>query len=211
MVGGTKEVNWDICASLSPDLVVFDREENTAPMADSCPYPWHATHVTSVSDVGGAFILLGEVLGNDKVVALGEDWNRLSREPVAPFPGWDRVPGLIHSLGLPPASVDRIEYMIWKDPWMAVGRQTFIGSMLSRVGLGGLMKRHEKPYPELDPSDLPAANTFYLFSSEPFPFERYAEELEESGFNGALVDGEFYSWFGLRSFRLLDAYLKSRP
>jgi hypothetical protein len=34
--------------------------------------------------------------------------------------------------------------------------------------------------------------------------------LAELGFNGALVDGEFYSWFGSRSYRLLNQYLTEK-
>ena len=48
VVGGTKEIHWERCAKLKPDLVVFDKEENNKEMADSCPFPFHATHVSSI-------------------------------------------------------------------------------------------------------------------------------------------------------------------
>ena len=56
---------------------------------------------------------------------------------------------------------------------------------------------------------LPDPDVFYLFSSEPFPFGRHVDALTEAGFNGVLVDGEFYSWFGTRSFRLLKQFMES--
>ena len=34
-VGGTKEVNWQRCLALEPDLVVMDKEENTLEMAQA--------------------------------------------------------------------------------------------------------------------------------------------------------------------------------
>ena len=82
--------------------------------------------------------------------------------------------------------------------------------LLQKVGLGDFLDAYEKPYPEISNEDLPREDTLYLFSSEPFPFERYVEELEGLGFNGVLVDGEFYSWFGSRSYRQLKAYLIER-
>ena len=51
VVGGTKEVNWEKCAEFNPNLVVFDKEENNKEMADSCPFPFHATHVSSIQNI----------------------------------------------------------------------------------------------------------------------------------------------------------------
>ena len=116
---------------------------------------------------------------------------------------WKNIPGLIDKVGDPVLEGARVEYMIWQDPWMAISRNTFIGSMLSKVGLGGQLPEHARPYPTLEDESLPRADTFYLFSSEPFPFERYVDDLTQRGFNGAIVDGEYYSWFGTRSYRRL--------
>jgi hypothetical protein len=98
--------------------------------------------------------------------------------------------------------------MIWQDPWMTISRSTFIGSVLIKTGLGQLLPDYSKPYPELTSIGLPEADTCYLFSSEPFPFARHIEGLESKGFNGALVDGEFFSWFGIRSYRMLRNYVE---
>lgn len=204
VVGGTKEVNWDACRKLRPDLVVMDREENTREMAEACPFPWHATHITSVSHVGGELAALAEKLDNEALRTLASDWDALAARPPAKFSGWEALPGFEQMIG---QAVDapRLEYMIWRQPWMAVSKDTFIGSMLQKVGLGDYLANHDAPYPEI--SDLPREDTFYLFSSEPFPFARYVDELATLGFNGALVDGEFYSWFGSRSYRQLKNWL----
>ena len=91
---------------------------------------------------------------------------------------------------------------------MAVGPQTFIGSVLRKIGFSEFLRVSDKKYPILDPIQIPDPSTLYLFSSEPFPFERYMGELEELGFNGALVDGEFFSWFGRRSYLMLSEFVK---
>lgn len=208
-VGGTKQVNWEACAVLKPDLVVMDKEENTLSMAESCPFPWHATHITSIESVGNEFVQLADEIQNDRLQMLANAWQELNDYPSAAFEGWDRLPGLLQLIGNPDG-FKRIEYMIWRDPWMCISSQTFIGSMLGKIGLGQYLDAREKPYPELSDTDVPREDTAYLFSSEPFPFARYVEELESLGFNGALVDGEFYSWFGSRSYRQLKAYLQKQ-
>lgn len=209
VVGGTKEVNWDTCADLHPDLIVMDREENTLQMAKSCPFPWHATHIVSIESVGDELGSLARRIESIELATLSEKWNELSDSPEARFSDWPQLPGFKQLIGSGEGDFKKIEYVIWKNPWMAVSRNTFIGSVLTKVGLGEWLPDHNKPYPKLDADAIPASDTFYLFSTEPYPFERYVGELESLGFNGALIDGELYSWFGSRSYRLLNQYLAS--
>ncbi|MBL6691646.1 MAG: Fe3+-siderophores ABC transporter protein [Pseudomonadales bacterium] len=209
VVGGTKDVNWDLCETLKPDLVVMDREENTLPMAEDCPFPLHATHVTSIESVGTELQKLASVVSDTALDQLGKDWQVLADIPDLDFRGFTELPAVFDRVGERSSGFERIEYMIWRNPWMAVSQQTFIGSVLKKVGLSDFMPDHEKPYPELDASRLPDPDTYYLFSSEPYPFGRHVDALSQAGFNGALVDGEFYSWFGSRSYRLLKQYMET--
>jgi hypothetical protein len=204
-VGGTKEVNWQRCLALAPDIVVMDREENTLEMAKSCPVPWVATHITSVDDVGRELDVLADRLCSDPLAEMAADWRALAAKAVGRLSSLDSIPGETARIGQPERCT-RVEYLIWRDPWMTVGRHTFIGSMLERVGLGDYLDLSQENYPQL-PTEPPHADTCYLLSSEPYPFERYLEELQAAGFNGVLVDGEFYSWFGVRSYRALNNYL----
>ena len=177
VVGGTKSVNWDRCHQLKPDLVVMDREENTLPMAESCPFPWHATHITSMGTVGDELQTLAGKLQNPKLEKQAADWQSLAAMPNLDFTGWDHLPGFMQAIGSI-QDVTRIQYMIWQDPWMTISRSTFIGSVLIKTGLGQLLPDYSKPYPDLTGSELPEAGTCYLFSSEPFPFARHIEGLE---------------------------------
>ena len=208
VVGGTKRVNWGKVAELSPDLVVMDKEENTREMADSCPLSWHATHVTSIQSAGKELMELAQCVASPDLEALASGWRALAKTPAKTFPGWGALPGVESLIGDSFVKFDRLEYMIWRDPWMSVGPNTFIGSVLKKIGLSQYMKCHTTAYPELT-GNLPEEGTFYLFSTEPYPFTRYTEELAANGFNGALVDGEFFSWFGIRSYRVLQHYLQT--
>jgi len=206
-VGGTKAVDWERCAALKPDLIVMDREENTREMAESCPYDWVATHITSVNNVGVAMLLLAERIDNEPLNDLAQGWNELAAITPQAINTLSELPGLECLVGDPAGDIQKIEYLIWRDPWMSIGQQTFIGSVLTLVGLGHALPDHPVPYPALDEDVLPELDTLYLFSTEPFPFARYVAELTAQGFHGAVVDGEFYSWFGSRSYRLLKSHL----
>ena len=133
VVGGTKEVNWDTCADLHPDLIVMDREENTLQMANSCPFPWHATHIVSIESVGDELGSLARRIESIELATLSEKWNELSDSPEARFSDWPQLPGFKQLIGSGEGDFKKIEYVIWKNPWMAVRRNTFIGSVLTKV------------------------------------------------------------------------------
>ncbi len=207
-VGGTKGVDWDKCRELKPDLVVFDREENIKEMAESCPFPWLATHMKSVADLAPELARLAEATESSELAKHADDWQQLSNSKSLQQPRFSALPGLLQPLHHS-GSFERIEYIIWRDPWMAVGPTTFIGSMLAQLGFADLLAMHNENYPVLDEREMQRHDTFYLFSSEPYRFLRYHDELLEQGFNGAIVDGEVYSWFGIRSYRALNHYLNN--
>ncbi|NND83154.1 MAG: Fe3+-siderophores ABC transporter protein [Gammaproteobacteria bacterium] len=206
-VGGTKGVDWTRCAALRPDLVIFDREENLKAMADECPFPWHATHITSVDSAGPELARLAESLNNAGLAQMAADWVALAARPARQMAPIAELPGVIDWLQPPPDSVQQLNYIIWRDPWMAVARHTFIGSVLERLGYAPLLAEFDSVYPELEEAQMQTEGCVNLFSSEPYPFARHTDALRAAGYHGALVDGECFSWFGIRSYRFLQAHL----
>jgi iron complex transport system substrate-binding protein len=211
-VAGTKDINWQKIEQLQPDLVIFDKEENTLEMANACPYPYIALHILSVDNVGPELKRLAEKLDNVALAQVATRWQQVSHLPAKKWSPTEVIPAVISTLKAQsqqsePVNINKIDYMIWKNPWMAIGPNTFIWSMLEKLGFADhLIKRTEK-YPNLGEEIKPDPNTFYLFSSEPFPFERYQNELTALGFNGAVIDGESYSWYGIRSLEFLETQL----
>jgi ABC-type Fe3+-hydroxamate transport system substrate-binding protein len=94
----------------------------------------------------------------------------------------------------------RCAYLIWRKPWMAVGADTFINSMLEQCGLINIAADWSGRYPEFDLKALVDANPeIVLLSSEPFPFEeKHLLEISEALplAKVILVDGEMFSWYG---------------
>ncbi|MEK6553965.1 MAG: hypothetical protein AABZ31_01895, partial [Bdellovibrionota bacterium] len=73
--------------------------------------------------------------------------------------------------------------------------------------LGLILPTFEVKYPVLELNDYKKSKTLILFSSEPYPFLKYEEELKKLGYPSVLVDGENFSWFGIRSIRFLENFI----
>jgi ABC-type Fe3+-hydroxamate transport system substrate-binding protein len=104
----------------------------------------------------------------------------------------------------------RVCYLIWKDPYMTIGGDTFIHNMLQHAGFENIFQ-DKKRYPKTSLEELNQLSFEYLFlSSEPFPFkQKHADELQEllPGKKIILVDGEIFSWYGSRLIKA-PAYFK---
>ncbi|WP_232469250.1 helical backbone metal receptor [Bdellovibrio bacteriovorus] len=206
IVGGTKDVSWDLVVDLKPDLVLLDQEENPLEMAEECPVPYLATHVHSLASLQKELARLGEHFENPQLMEMSVE--ALDLVEAAPLK-WDlqKIPGFLEWVRPPGKSYDEVLYLIWKKPWMSVSRETYIGSVLEKLGARVAEFPEGEKYPVVELEDF--KNAFYLFSSEPFPFQKKIGDLKALDIDGAIVNGESYSWFGVRSIEFLkEAYLQ---
>lgn len=205
--GGTKDLDRNKLFSVKADYLVLDREENPKWMADESPIPILDTHIQSVHDLPNELQRMSALLRNQKLDQLARKWQTiidLSANESALRTNWQDLPGVIQWVHLPNQPVKKVLYVIWKDPWMVVSHNTFIGSMLDLVGAGTRLPSFDKKYPELDILQEDRESTLLLFSSEPYPFCKKIADIQNLGFPSALVDGELFSWFGLRSLKLFS-------
>jgi ABC-type hemin transport system substrate-binding protein len=104
----------------------------------------------------------------------------------------------------------RFVYLIWRDPWMAAGEDTYISKMLASLGLENIVKNAER-YPVVTPSHLLSLRPdVVLMSSEPWPFrKRDAEAWRlEAGPAGPpiyWIDGKAMSWYGTTTLDTVHA------
>lgn len=196
-IGGTKDVNLAKLRRLAPTHVLVNVDENQRETADALrefvpqvivTHPRAPQDVIAlIDDVAARFGTLPGVLQAAK--GMRED---LQRELDRPRHG---------------SAVD-VLYLIWKDPWMTVARDTYIASLLATVGWNTL--------PALNGGDAGAARyptlrgdepwltdvSEVLLSSEPYRFG--ADHIADAQrlcpqATVRLVDGELLSWYGPRT------------
>ena len=95
----------------------------------------------------------------------------------------------------------RTAYLIWRNPYMTIGGDTFINDMILQCGFENVFASKTR-YPEISIAELQTANCkLLLLSSEPYPFKQnHIDELQQHLPNTkiVLVDGEMFSWYGSR-------------
>lgn len=192
-IGGTKTINVEAVLALSPDLVIANKEENTKEAIEliqkHCPV-W----VSDVKDLKSAremIAALGEVLDTKQVA------KELCSSIIDNFSNFQQ-----NNLNQKNAlKGKRAAYFIWRNPWMTVGNDTFIHSMLESIGLVNVFEKDTR-YPTTTLEALEAVQIdFVLLSSEPFPFkEKHIKEIQAFLPHSQilLVDGEYFSWYGSR-------------
>ncbi|MEO7150632.1 MAG: helical backbone metal receptor [Burkholderiaceae bacterium] len=200
-VGGTKTVNLVKLRRLMPTHVIVNRDENRRETVDALrawpdPPTLIVTHpldpqdnLALVEQIVGAFAGIDGVV--ERGLALSAD---LRRELDLTRP--ERRPS------------QQVLYLIWRDPWMTVARDTYLSRLLARVHWQTLPDRHggdtgAARYPVLDGREPWLAEVDeVLLSSEPYAFgpaDLAAAQALCPGARVQLVDGELLSWYGPRA------------
>ncbi len=203
IIGGTKSVEWPLTSNCQ--YVIIDKEENTLHMAEASPYPTLITHVQSLPCLAKDLRKLATHLESPKLYELSQECHTLCnpsvKKPV------EELPGVIEWVQRPRKKIKTLLYLIWRNPWMCVSQETFIGDMLSTLGYGHLLPSFSKKYPCIDLKTYNPETTLLLCASEPFPFHKKTKELAKLPFPSAVVSGECYSWFGVRAIQFLKSCL----
>lgn len=200
-VGGTKDVKLDALRALNPTHVIVNIDENdrsTFQQIQAFAPHVIVTHPNAPEDNIELYRLLGETF--DALDRAEQLVTQLQSELDACR--------AIEWLG------ERVLYLIWKDPWMAVACDTYIARTLACVGWrvtlppGGWSGAAR--YPVVPDIAAAAQNVDrVLLSSEPFMFglPHVAELHGQLHVPIDLIDGEMTSWYGSRAIRGL-AYLR---
>ncbi|MBK9274074.1 MAG: ABC transporter substrate-binding protein [Flavobacteriales bacterium] len=186
-VGGTKQVDLEKVRALSPDLIIGNKEENSQADIETLEREF-PVWMSDVRDLSGALDMIrrvGALTGTDSMaVQLNSDIEQAfsSLRPLSP-----------------PRSA---AYLIWHEPMLVAGTDTFVNDMLTRCGLTNAFAHRTERYPEVSPGQLAAADPdVILLSSEPFPFAEMHilhYTMLCPGTPVHLVDGELFSWYGSR-------------
>jgi len=199
-VGGTKAVNKLAVDSLQPDLIIANKEENLQSEIESlaADYPVWLTDVKNLDDALKMIGDIGQITNkqNEASVLIKEINNRFDQ---------------LNSQQKTENPKPKTCYLIWQNPYMTIGGDTFINDMLSRCGLENVFANKTR-YPELTTYQLQTTNyQLLLLPSEPFPFkQKHVDELQIQLPNTkiVLVDGEMFSWYGSRLLTAAEYFKK---
>ncbi|MFI9310124.1 helical backbone metal receptor [Streptomyces triculaminicus] len=197
-VRGTKNPDVARIVALAPDLVVANEEENRAPDLGALRAAGLNVLVTEVRTLEQAFAELERVLVRGC---------RLAR------PGWlDDARDAWRDVQAE-GPLTRAVVPVWRRPWMVLGRDTFAGDVLARLGVANVHARHGERYPRIPLEELNSCGAeLVVLPDEPYRFG--ADDGPESfpGLPSALVSGRPLTWYGpslVRAPAVLGAALRA--
>jgi ABC-type Fe3+-hydroxamate transport system substrate-binding protein len=187
IVGGTKAVDAETVRGLDPDLILANHEENTpddvAALDEIAP-----VFVTEVKTVEEALRMIRTV---GTLTDTSDQTSTLAGRIISRFEALPDFPSL------------RAAYLIWRDPYMTVGGDTFIHDVMAWGGFENAYGDQTR-YPEVSLDALAETDPdVVLCSSEPFPFhqkDEFTADLEAAlpDTPVEIVDGQPFSWYGPR-------------
>jgi ABC-type Fe3+-hydroxamate transport system substrate-binding protein len=201
-LGGTKDPDIAAIAALAPDLVIANHEENTRRVVEDLESRGLRVWLTYPRTVAGAVEVLRQLaaFSPDRVradAALGS--------VIEAFEGARSA--------APPCPRPRVFCPIWRDPWMAVGGDTYAADLIQLCGgasvfadRGARGARADRRYPIVTLDEIVQARPeVILLPDEPYAFGP-DDEAELSALDlpaarsGRIhrIDGTWASWYGPR-------------
>ncbi len=195
VIGGTKKPRIDRIRSLNPDLIIAAKEENRREdvelLRTICP------------------VYTCDIQNLDQAIEMIRDMGRLCDAKGQASVIIQQIEERLERLKTSPPFSGSAVYLIWENPLMAAGGDTFIHAMMERAGFSNLLAG-EKRYPVIQMETLQRlAPRYLLLSSEPYPFgqkekQAYAQSLPDAKI--LLVDGTLFSWYGSRIVKALLSF-----
>ncbi|OEJ96972.1 helical backbone metal receptor [Streptomyces thermolilacinus] len=181
-IGGTKNPDVAAIVALRPDLVVANEEENR-------PDDLAALRAA------GLDVLVTEIRGLEQAL---RELDRVLRACAVPSrPRWlDQAEAAWAALA-PDGPPRKAVVPVWRRPWMVLGRDTFAGDLLARLGVANVYADHPERYPRVPLEELRAAGAdLVVLPDEPYRFTADDGPEAFDGLPAALVDGRYLTWYG---------------
>jgi len=184
-VGGTKTINFKTIDELEPDLIIAIKEEN------------QKDEVLKLAENYNVFI--GDLTDYSSALQLIMDIGKICKV-------YENAKQLIYNIENKFSSLHTKKpktccYLIWNNPIMTVGGDTFISNMLEKAGFENVFANLQS-YPQISETNITEKMPEYiLLSSEPFKFTKKHQNIYQEKFPNSkviLVDGEMFSWYGSR-------------
>jgi ABC-type Fe3+-hydroxamate transport system substrate-binding protein len=188
-VGGTKKLKLDVIRALKPDLIIGNKEENSKEDVEALSeeFPVWMSDIFNLEDAMITITQIAELV---------------DRLPEASYLNHLILGGFtdLQTLAVQMGIDKTVAYVIWKDPYMLAGKNTFINDLLTKIGLQNIAPSDR--YPSVEGAELLTLKPeLVMLSSEPYPFKQ--QHISELNLflpqaKVLLVDGEMFSWYGSR-------------
>jgi ABC-type Fe3+-hydroxamate transport system substrate-binding protein len=217
-VGGTKDFDLEKIRALAPTHLIVNVDENPRERVEAAAAfvpNVIVTHPMGPLDNLPLYRLLGGIFRAEaEADGLARDFEAAYRHAVE---ATSKLPR------------ERVLYLIWKDPWMTISRDTYIARTLESVGWDEIDVVSPDRYPTLYLESVLGRVDRVLLSSEPYAFRlRDAEPVREAmnvtspvpghtvrTVTVSLIDAEMTSWYGSRAIEgmryLASLRTASRP
>ncbi len=196
IVGGTKNVNFKKVAALKPDIIICNKEENSKDIVEACQgiAPTWVSDIFKIMDSQEMIKSFGAIFNKE---LQAETLVNSINEKLIDFKNF-----------IKDKELKSVAYLIWQNPFMVAGQQTFINELLMLNKFKNFAPK-ESRYPEVELNDL-ANVDMVLLSTEPFPFKNeHVIKLKNALKKEVrLVDGEYFSWYGSRLNKAFDYFKK---
>lgn len=190
VIGGTKTPRVSKIISMKPDLVIANQEENIRKHIEEIRDAGIPVWITFPKDVGDVVELMKELMTICEDTYAASNWIEKTKE--------------ILSCPQPPKFT--AVTLIWKNPWMAAGVDTYSSHLLSHCGfqnpiLGRYPEISEQEIRELSPDII-------ILPTEPYAFD--SEDMEYWGKIAPTLsfDGEDLLWSGTRLVRAIPRLME---
>jgi ABC-type Fe3+-hydroxamate transport system substrate-binding protein len=180
-IGGTKNPDVARIAALRPDVVLANEEENRVSDIEALRGAGVPVWVTEIRALDQAIHSLDRMLAQ----ACG-----------LPRPTWlDAAEAAWADVRI---TVRRRAFIpIWRRPWMVVGRDTFAGDLLRRLGVENVYADHADRYPKIPAAELQAQDAdLVVLPDEPYVFTADDGPEAFARIPAALVSGRHLTWYG---------------
>jgi ABC-type Fe3+-hydroxamate transport system substrate-binding protein len=176
-VRGTKNPDVDTIRELRPDVVLANAEENRVEDLDALRTAGLAVWVTAPTTVDESLDSLERMLS--AIIDETPHWLEAAREVWSTPSDGPRRKAVIP---------------IWRRPWMALGRDTFAGDLLARLGVDNVLAESPERYPRIDLDALPEYELVVL-PDEPYAFSP-TDGPEAFDRPARCVSGRHLTWYG---------------
>ena len=193
-IGGTKQLKIDEIIALKPDLIIGNKEENTKDDIEKLEQNGLSVWMSDINSFDEALEMIEQV---GLMCGKEQEALKLSTKIIH---GFNEISSIGESRGL--------LYLIWDEPSFVVGKNTFIDSIIEKIGFINACDLSR--YPNLSELSNPNPDLIFL-SSEPFPFnEQHIEKYQKLFPNSKIifVDGEMFSWYGSRMLESVRYFQK---